>query len=203
MSDYLLFKISVLEHAVPGESCRFGEDILTVICDNIIYPTPTNSPTKTYTPTPTPTVSETPTMTPTNTPSSPTPTPTPTISGTPTNTPTPTTTPTNTLTPTPSSNPNIVLNTSNNWTYSVGGNVILKFIPQNSNQNTLVLRAFTNSASLMLNNSLPSVSNIIYGITNYGQLIYNGPIFENKPVQLLLDNMIYSGTITAQNTTLS
>lgn len=223
MSDYLLFKISALEHATPGESCRFGEDILTVICDNIVYPTPTNTPTRTNTPTPTPTISGTPTNTPTNTPSQPTPTPTTTPTITPTNTSTPTVTPsntstttptptvtatntptpTNTLTPTPSSNPNIVLNLANNWTYAVNGNVILKFTPQNVNQNTLTIRAFINAASLLLNNSLPSVSNIMYGITNYGQLIYNGPIFENKTIQLLLDNTTYSGTITAQNTTLS
>ena len=113
MSDYLLLKITVLEHAVAGSDCRIGEDVLTVICD----PAPSQTPTATTTPTNTPTVTptKTPTNTPTNTvtssvtPSSVTQTPTPTVtttpSVTPTNTGTPqptnTMTPTNTRTPTP------------------------------------------------------------------------------------------------------
>lgn len=113
MSDYLLLKITVLEHAVAGSDCRIGEDILTVICD----PPPSQTPTPTLTPTST--LTRTPTNTPTNTvtntvtssvtPSSVTQTPTPTVTSTPsvtpTNTGTPqptnTTTPTNTRTPTP------------------------------------------------------------------------------------------------------
>lgn len=106
MSDYLLLKITVLEHAVAGSDCRVGEDILTVICDPAPSQTPTATATPTNTPTGTPT--STPTNTPTNTvtssvtPSSVTQTPTPTVTTTPSVTPTITGTPqpTNTMTPT-------------------------------------------------------------------------------------------------------
>lgn len=52
MSDYLLLKITALEHASANENCRTAEDILTVICDVPSSPTPT--PTSTPTPTPQP-----------------------------------------------------------------------------------------------------------------------------------------------------
>lgn len=100
MSDYLLLKITVLEHASVTENCRLGEDILTVICDPPPSPTPTSTPTVTPTNTSTPTNTPTNTVTSTVTPSV-TPTNTVTSSVTPTNTLTPTTTPTNTVTATP------------------------------------------------------------------------------------------------------
>lgn len=53
MSDYLLLKITVLEHASAADNCRVGEDILTVICDEFSTPSPSVTPTQTPTPTPT------------------------------------------------------------------------------------------------------------------------------------------------------
>jgi len=117
MSDYLLLKVTVLEHASVNEDCRIGEDLLTIICDPPVSPTPTQTltvtPTNTVTPTTTatitptssitPTVTSTSTVTPTVTPTN-TVTPTVTSTATPTNTITPTATvtatPTNTVTPT-------------------------------------------------------------------------------------------------------
>lgn len=54
MSDYLLLKITVLEHASVTDNCRVGEDILTVICDDINTPLVTMTPTVTPTPSATP-----------------------------------------------------------------------------------------------------------------------------------------------------
>ena len=109
MSEYLLLKISVLEHSTATEGCRLSEDILTVICDPVPSPTPTatttTTPTLTVTPTNTPTNTSTPTPTPTITSSPVTPTPTPTSTATPTVTPTNTLTPTATATPTPTNAP--------------------------------------------------------------------------------------------------
>lgn len=96
MNDYLLLKITLLEHATDNSACRTVEDVLTIICDPAPSPTPTNTPTNT--PTITPTITNTPTVTPTI---SITPTITPTISNTPTNTPTITLSPTATITPSP------------------------------------------------------------------------------------------------------
>jgi len=71
MKDYLLFKVTLLEHATDTSSCRTSEDILTVICDRGPSPSPTTTPTITPTVTPTlsitPTTSITPTVTPTTT----------------------------------------------------------------------------------------------------------------------------------------
>lgn len=56
MSNYLLFKVSALEHVSSNSACRIAEDILTIICDDpgaVVVASPT--PTQTSTPTPTPT----------------------------------------------------------------------------------------------------------------------------------------------------
>lgn len=131
--------------------------------------------------------------------------PTPTATTTPTQTPTATTpsTPTTTPTITPSPMINISLNTANNWTYSLDNNIILKFTPLNSSFNNIVIRIPLLGVSLISNNSLPSVSNIVYGVSSYGQLIYNGPIFENKPIQVISGLATYQGNILSQNTILS
>lgn len=199
MSDYLLLKITILEHATTTEDCRFAEDILSVICNPAISATPTRTPFPTPTPTLTPTNTVTPTLTSTVTATPITPTPTPT------NTVTPTITPTNTLTPTVTSSPVAVisLNFNNNWTYILDNNVILKFIPQTPSQNSAIINIPTTNISLIPNNSLPSVSNIVYSNNIYGQLIYNGPIFENKQIIMNLGGTIYSGNITSINTVIS
>lgn len=49
-TNYLLFKVSVLEQVTSNEACRIAEDILTVICDP---PLPSSVPSATPTPTPT------------------------------------------------------------------------------------------------------------------------------------------------------
>jgi len=206
MSDFLLFKITLLEHAVDNSNCRLAEDILSIEC--IPPVTPTVTPTKTLTPTPTITSTVTPTQTctitptPTITQTSVTPTPTPTSTVTPsvTLTATPTTTPTRTPTPTPAGS--IVLNSANNWTFNLDNNTILRFIPQSDSQNGAVISIVSNQVSLIPNNSLPSVSNIVYGNNNYGQLIYNGPIFENKRLSFTIDNTTFNGNITFLNTIL-
>lgn len=189
MSEYLLLKISVLEHATATEDCRLSEDILTVICD------PAPSPTPTATVTITPTLTATPTNTPTNTV---TPTPTPTITSSPA---VPTPTPTPTVTASPGSN--ITLNAANNWTYVFSNAVVLKFIRQNSTQTDISINVPSNNISLVGNNSVPSVSNIVFNNNIIGQLIYNGPIFENKPLNVTVGAASYTGTITFQTTTLS
>lgn len=56
--NYLLFKVSVLEHVASNEACRIGEDILTVICEP-----PPASPLPAVTPTPTPTPNNNPDIT--------------------------------------------------------------------------------------------------------------------------------------------
>lgn len=215
--SYLLLKISVLEHATETEACRLSEDILTVICDPVPSPTPTTTntqtPTLTRTPTNTPTGTTTPTPTVTVTSSSATQTPTPTATTTPTLTPTltatSTTTPTATatLTPTPTNTsspaPQITLNSVNNWTYVFGNTVVLKFIRQNSSQTDISINIPSNNISLNANNSIPSVSNIIFSNNIIGQLLYSGSIFENKPLRITINSTIYSGTITSQTTTLS
>ena len=217
MSDYLLLKISVLEHSTETDDCRLSEDILTVICDIVPSPTPTatntQTPTLTTTPTNTPTNTITPTPTATVTASPVTPTPTPTATTTPTLTPTltatPTTTPTvtATLTPTPTNTsspaPHITLNLANNWTYVLSNAVVLKFIRQNPSQTDISIDIPSNNISLTANNSIPSVSNIIFSNNILGQLIYNGPIFEGKPLVLTMGSVAYSGTIAFQTITLS
>ena len=207
MSDYLLLKISVLEHSTTTENCRLSEDILTVICDPAPSPTPTTTntqtPTTTSTPTNTTTNTTTPTPTVTVTSSSATQTPTPTATTTPTLTPTVTATPTLTPTPTSSPAPQITLDSANNWTYVFGNAVVLKFIRQNSSQTDISINIPSNNISLNANNSIPSVSNIIFSNNIIGQLLYSGSIFENKPLRITISSTIYSGTITSQTTTLS
>jgi hypothetical protein len=54
-NNYLLLKVSVLEHVSSNEACRIAEDILTVICNppgQAVLPSPT--PTVTASPTPLP-----------------------------------------------------------------------------------------------------------------------------------------------------
>lgn len=205
--SYLLLKISVLEHSTETEDCRLSEDILTVICDPVPSPTPTTTntqtPTLTQTPTNTPTNTTTPTPTVTVTSSSATQTPTPTATTTPTLTPTVTATPTLTPTPTSSPAPQITLDSANNWTYVFGNAVVLKFIRQNSSQTDISINIPSNNISLNANNSIPSVSNIIFSNNIIGQLLYSGSIFENKPLRITISSTIYSGTITSQTTTLS
>lgn len=56
-NNYLLLKVTVLEHVSASNACRIAEDILTVICDEagvVIAPSPTPTVTPTVTPTPTP-----------------------------------------------------------------------------------------------------------------------------------------------------
>jgi hypothetical protein len=57
-NNYLLLKVSVLEHVSSNEACRIAEDILTVICNpagQAVPPSPT--PTVTASPTPLPSFS--------------------------------------------------------------------------------------------------------------------------------------------------
>jgi hypothetical protein len=217
MSDYLLLKITVLEHASANAECRIGEDVLTVICDPPISPTPTQTttvtPTNTITPTNTVTNTSTQTPTPTITSTPVTSTPTPTITST--STITPTVTPTSTITPTltstitatptnSSSSPaNISLNLTNNWTYTFNNTVLMRFIRQENVSTNIVLSIPSSTISLISNNSLPSVSNIILNNTIIGQLIYNGPIFENKVMNISINSVNYSGIINFQTITLS
>lgn len=207
MSDYLLLKITVLEHGSVNQDCRVGEDILTVICDLPLSPTPTPTatltPTITSTPTNTITPSSTLTPTPTITSTSVTPTPTSTQTPTPSITATVTPTVTTTTTNTPSGGASINLNIANNWTYSLDDNVMLKFTPLNASFNNIVIKIPVSNLLLISNNSLPSVSNIVYGVSSYGQLIYNGPVFENKPIEVMLGSVTYRGNILSQNTILS
>lgn len=135
-----------------------------------------------------PIVSPTPTVT-----SSATPTPTPTLPATPTPTPTVTVSPM----------ANIILNAANNWTYVLSNAVVLKFIRQNSAQTDISINVPSNNISLIANNSVPSVSNIVFNNNIIGQLIYNGPIFENKPLNVNIGAASYTGTITFQTITLS
>jgi endoglucanase len=135
-----------------------------------------------------PVVSPTPTSTATTTP-----TPTPTIPATPTPTPTVTTSPM----------ANITLNAANNWTYILNNSVILKFVRQDTTQTNISLTVPSNNISLVANNSVPSVSNIVFNTNIIGQLIYNGPIFENKPFNMVIGSTPYSGTINFQTITLS
>lgn len=58
-NNYLLLKVSVLEHVSANEACRIGEDFLTIICD-APPPSPTPQPTSFPNTTPTPTPSPTP-----------------------------------------------------------------------------------------------------------------------------------------------
>lgn len=56
-NNYLLLKVTVLEHVSSSDACRVAEDILTVICDEsgaVIPPSPTPTVTPTVTPSPTP-----------------------------------------------------------------------------------------------------------------------------------------------------
>jgi len=50
-NNYLLLKVSVLEHVTANEACRIVEDTLTVICNppgqSILRPTPTVTPSST------------------------------------------------------------------------------------------------------------------------------------------------------------
>jgi hypothetical protein len=227
-NTYLLLKVSVLEHATNSSSCKTSEDIISIICNprptttpsQTPTLTPTNTPTNTNTPTVTPTITVTSTITPTIslTPSdTPTPTPTvtmtPTLTQTPTNTATPTQTPTITLTstitqtPTQTASPtepaSIKLNSANNWTYTINDTVVLKFNRQDLSQNNIIVNIPLNNISLIANNSVPSVSNIIASNNTLGQLIYNGIIFENKLLNITVGSVPYSGTITFNTTTLA
>jgi hypothetical protein len=227
-NSYLLLKVSVLEHATDSSNCKTSEDIISIICNPRPSPTPsqtptltpTNTPTNTSTPTVTPTITTTTTITPTisltpsNTPTlTPTLTTTPTLTQTPTNTVTPTQTPTITLTSTTTQTPtqtvsptepaSIKLNSANNWTYILNNTVALKFNRQNLSQTNIVINIPLSNISLVANNSVPSVSNIIASNNTLGQLIYNSVIFENKLLNITVGNAQYSGTITFQTTTLA
>ena len=150
--------------------------------------TVTNNPIVSPTPTSTATGTPTPTLTATRTP-----TPTATMPVTPTPTPTVTTSPT----------ANITLNAANNWTYILNNSVILKFVRQDTTQTNISLNVPSNNISLIANNSVPSVSNIVFNTNIIGQLIYSGPIFENKPFNMVIGSTSYSGTINFQTITLS
>lgn len=132
---------------------------------------------------------------------SPTPTTTPKVTPTPTATLPSTPTPTPTVTTSPMAN--ITLNAANNWTYVLSNAVVLKFIRQNSAQTDISINVPSNNISLIANNSVPSVSNIVFNNNIIGQLIYNGPIFENKPLNVNIGAALYTGTITFQTITLS
>lgn len=131
------------------------------------------------------------------------PTPTATATATPTPTPTLPSTPTPTPTVTVSPMANITLNAANNWTYVLSNVVVLKFIRQNSAQTDITINVPSNGISLIANNSVPSVSNIVFNNNIIGQLIYNGPIFENKSLNVNIGTAFYTGTITFQTITLS
>jgi hypothetical protein len=132
---------------------------------------------------------------------SPTPTMTPTVTLTPTQTIASTPTPTPTVTVSPMAN--ITLNAANNWSYVFNNSVVLKFIRQNSSQTNISINIPSNNISLLTNNSVPSVSSIVFNNNVLGQLIYNGPIFENKSLNVTIGSTVYTGTITFQTTTLS
>lgn len=54
-NNYLLLKVSAVEHVSPSEPCRIVEDILTIICnENTVGQQPSPTPATTPTPTPTP-----------------------------------------------------------------------------------------------------------------------------------------------------
>ena len=154
----------------------------------MLFRSPTQTPGLPPSPTPTSTVTQT--VTPTNTVTS-------------TVTPTNTATPTRTVTPTPSFPANIALSFSNNWTYTTNTNdVVIKFVPSNSSYNNAIFNVLANSSTIVANNNVPSVSNIVVGNINYGQLIYDSQI-QNKTIYMNINGAVYTGVITSQNTILS
>ena len=50
-NNYLLLKVSVLEHVSSNEACRIAQDVITIICNPVgqapVSPTPTPTPTTT------------------------------------------------------------------------------------------------------------------------------------------------------------
>jgi hypothetical protein len=175
-------KFSIVKLNVKPETpgCTDGTDkYINIYCDDcLIRPTPPVTPT----PTITPTLTVTPTIP---------------LTSTPTQTPTPTLT----QTPTPSVSSFIILNTANNWTYSINNQVVVRFIPQDSSLNSIVVRIL--NINLSSQPFLPSISNILIGGNSYGQLIYNGSLLEQKPISVTISSIIYSGAITSLNTNLS
>lgn len=133
--------------------------------------------------------------------------PSPTAS--PTSTPSPT--PTSTLTPTPTITPTrtqaissfFTLNSDNNWTYSVNNNILAQFvIDNNSIQSNIAFKIYITDIPTDIDNSIPSVSNIIQNGVYYGQLLYH-PVLNGKTIQLVSGNDSYSGTILSKNLILS
>lgn len=152
-------------------------------------PIPTPTPTTTPSSTITPTATQTPTITPTVTPS---------VTITATATQTPTTTPT----VTPSASVFAVLTSDNNWTYSINGNILAKFIPDSPIFSDVEIRITMNSMPLTLDSSIPSVSNIRYDSTYYGQFIYNTAV-SGKNMRLVRTQDNYYGTVTSPTIILS
>ncbi len=130
------------------------------------------------------------------------PSPTPTITPTLTSTLTPT--PTITVTKTPSQTPagSIMLSSANNWTYILNNTIAIKFNRQHLSQTNIVINIPLNNISLVANNIIPSVSNIVYNNNTLGQLLYNSIIFENKLFNVTVDGVLYSSTITLPTITL-
>lgn len=209
MSDYLLLKITVLEHASVSENCRLGEDIITIICD----PAPTPTPTSTITQTPTNT--STPTNTATNTPTNsvtPTNTATPTVTATvtPTNTQTssvtPTVTPTNTVTPTVTAS----VTATNTVTPTVTSTVTPTLTrtntltPTNTSTPTVTPTVTPTSSSNYFDSLIvPSGVNYISGngltfVASYGDILsYNNQIGSDLPATM---NISVSGVVRASVT---
>jgi hypothetical protein len=78
---------------------------------------------------------------------------------------------------------------------------VVRFIPQDSSLNSIVVRIL--NINLSSQPFLPSISNILIGGNSYGQLIYNGSLLEQKPISVTYSSIIYSGAITSLNTNLS
>lgn len=134
----------------------------------------------------------------------PTPSPTMTPTVTPTASATPVPTPTPTTTVTPSSASFIVLDQANDWTFSVNNQIVAKFTPVDSSLTGLVIR-INSSQNVTVNSFLPSLSNIIANNVSYGQLLYSGPLLENKPITLVMPggSAQYYGAIATLNSYLS
>jgi hypothetical protein len=120
----------------------------------------------------------------------PTSTPTPTITATPTNTPTPTPT----ATPLPINQVSYFLNQTNNYTYTVGGNVVAKFATTNTDVSSVNIKLPIVQTSSP--NILTPIS-IIYQNTVIGQLqIDPSRIFlgTNVDISFALSNTVYQYT---------
>lgn len=213
MSDYLLLKITALEHASANDNCRVAEDILSVICDPPPSPTPTSTvtvtPTNTTTSTNTPTITSTVSLTPTITQTS---TATPTV--TPTSTVTPTITPTNTVTPTitPTSSTTPTITPTSSITPTITPTSSLAFISTltiPSSSNYISDNGLTFVASLgdslsytpQTGSDLPSTMNISISGVVKSSVIFPNSIYSGKPFRFTvnLTSKSYTGNFVSGN----